>query len=246
MSANPADALVDLLRSARRTVVFTGAGVSTLSGIPDFRGPDGLYRHPDADRIFDSAWFRRDPSLFYRAARDFIYVMDRHEPSVVHTECARLEQLGRVACVVTQNIDMLHRRAGSRRLIELHGSLAVHRCLDCSREYGFAWVRDIVHAGRVPHCPQCGGVIKPAITFFGEMLPEGALETALAEAARCDLMLVLGSSLVVYPAAGVPQLAVESGARLAVVNAGATPLDRYAECRLDDLQSVFAHVAAAI
>ena len=123
---NPA-ALAELIRESGHTVVFTGAGVSTLSGIPDFRGPDGLYRRPDADRIFDIEEFRRDPALFYGAARDFIYTLHHHEPGLVHRVCARLEAEGQIRRVVTQNIDMLHQRAGSRRVIELLSASSVRR-----------------------------------------------------------------------------------------------------------------------
>jgi NAD-dependent deacetylase len=238
--------LIEWLRTCERVVVFTGAGVSTLSGIPDFRGPNGLYRRPDADRIFDIDGFQRDPSLFYSAAREFIYVFDRHEPSLVHTECARLECVGRVARVITQNIDMLHQRAGSRDVIELHGSPERHDCLDCGRVFSYAWARDLVQAGRVPICPDCGGPVKPGITFFGELLPPGAFEAAADEAASADLMLVLGSSLVVYPAASVPLYTVQHGGRLAIVNAGATPLDRLADCRLQDLEATFRTIAASL
>ena len=135
--SDPSD-LAALLRDSSSTVVFTGAGVSTLSGIPDFRGPEGLYRTLDADRIFALDAFREDPSFFYTHARDFIYGMDQHEPSLVHRVCARWEEQGLIRGVVTQNIDMLHGRAGSRQVIELHGSPARHTCLDCGAGASFA------------------------------------------------------------------------------------------------------------
>ncbi len=238
------DALLELWRHSRRTLVFTGAGVSTLSGIPDFRGPDGVYRQVGGAHVFDLAVFQRDPALFFTHGRDLVYGAAEHAPSLVHTECARLEAAGRVAAVVTQNIDMLHQRAGSRRVIELHGSPATHTCQGCGRQHGLDWARARVHAEGVPRCPRCGGVVKPDITFFGEMLPAGALEAAFAEAAAADLTLVLGSSLAVQPAASVPLATVEAGGRLVIVNREPTPLDDLAVLRHDDLSAVFSATAA--
>ncbi|MCP4572190.1 MAG: NAD-dependent deacetylase [bacterium] len=227
--------LVHMLKEARRTVIFTGAGVSTLCGIPDFRGAEGLYKTLDGDRIFALDGFRADPTYYYEHARDFIYGLGDVAPGPVHRVCAALEEHGLVRGVVTQNIDMLHQRAGSRRVIELHGSPAQHVCPGCGVQESFAVVAPVVRAGGIPRCPDCAAVLKPAITFFGEMLPAGALETASAWAAEADLMLVLGSSLVVQPAASVPLLTVRAGGRLAVVNRDATPLDHLADWRGDDL-----------
>jgi NAD-dependent deacetylase len=238
--------LVSMLRESRRTVVFTGAGVSTLSGLPDFRGETGLYRQVDGNLVFDVEVFHEDPSLFYTHGRDLIYALTDHEPSLVHRECARLEALGLVRAVVTQNIDMLHQRAGSEEVVELHGSPALHSCLACGRSYGYDWARSRVLAGEIPRCESCQGVVKPDITFFGEMLPPGALERACELAAEADLMLVLGSSLVVHPAAGVPLVTCRCGGKLAIVNKGPTPLDDHCDLRLDDLESAFAAVAAQI
>ncbi|HOX25412.1 MAG TPA: Sir2 family NAD-dependent protein deacetylase [Candidatus Krumholzibacteria bacterium] len=239
-------ALIDLLRESRHTVVFTGAGVSTLSGIPDFRGEQGIYRRVDGDLVFDLGVFLRDPGIFYTHGRDLVYGAADHAPSIVHTECARLEAAGKVAGVITQNIDMLHQRAGSRTVVELHGSPARHSCLGCDRRYDFAWARERVARGEIPRCAGCGGVVKPDITFFGELLPDGALERAGDLAAAADLLLVLGSSLVVQPAASIPLITCRCGGRLVIVNHGATPLDRYADLRYDDLASVFARVAAEV
>jgi NAD-dependent deacetylase len=240
------EVLLGLLRASRRTVVFTGAGVSTLSGLPDFRGERGLFREVDGYRVFDIDVFRRDPAFFYTHGRDLVYGLEDYRPSLVHTECARLEAAGRIAGVVTQNIDMLHARAGSRTVVELHGSPARHGCLDCGRGHGYAWARDQVRRGEVPRCEACGGVVKPDITFFGEPLPTGALERAFALAGAADLMLVLGSSLVVQPAALVPLATLRGGGKLVVVNRGETPLDRHADLLLDDLAAVFARIAAEL
>lgn len=235
---DPAD-LAAMLQEAASAVVFTGAGVSTLSGIPDFRGPDGLYRQMDADRIFALSAFHEDPSFFYGHARDFIYGLDDHEPSLVHRSCARWEAEGRLRGIVTQNIDMLHGRAGSRSVVELHGSPSRHTCLGCGAAADYADVAPRARRGLVPFCSGCGGVYKPDITFFGEMLPAGALETAGAWAAEADLMLVLGSSLLVQPAGSLPMVTVRAGGRLAIVNGEPTPCDRHAAWRGDDLATVF-------
>ncbi len=229
--------IVDLLQDARRAVVFTGAGISTLCGIPDFRGPDGLYQRLDADRIFGLAAFQADPTYYYTHARDFIYGLADHDPGPVHRLCARLEASGRVRGVVTQNIDMLHQRAGTENLVELHGSPARHTCPGCGAQRSFTDVAPLVRDGGLPRCGNCGDVLKPDITFFGEMLPPGALETAGAWASEADLMLVLGSSLVVQPAASLPLLTLRAGGHLVIVNADPTPLDHLAAARGDDLQA---------
>lgn len=239
--------LIDLLRQAERAVIFTGAGVSTLSGIPDFRSPQGLYRQFDADKLFDSDTFRRDPAYFYTHARDFIYGLERHRPNLVHTVCARLERLGYVRGVITQNIDMLHQRAGSRVVHEIHGSPALHRCLDCGWETSFAAVCAALADASVavPHCRDCGGVLKPDITFFGERLPEEAFAQAARLARKADLMLVLGTSLVVQPAASLPQITLRSGGALAIVTAGETPCDNACVLRYDDLAAFAAAIDGA-
>ncbi len=239
-------ALADLLRASRETVVFTGAGVSTLSGIPDFRGPQGLYKKPGAEKLFDLDTFRRAPAAFYRQSADFIYGLEDHEPALIHRECARLERLGLISTLVTQNIDMLHQRAGSRSVIEVHGSPRRHTCLDCGAGHDFARIRDLVRRGECPACDACGGVVKPDIVFFGEGLDADALGNAMAAAAGAGLMLVLGSSLVVHPAAGIPLQTVKCGGKLAIVNAGPTPLDEWAEYRAEDLETCFAELADAI
>jgi NAD-dependent deacetylase len=231
--------LIHHIEAADSVAIFTGAGVSTLSGIPDFRGPQGIYRHMDADRIFGWEQFKEDPTFFYKHARDFIYTLDESQPSIVHTVCAGLEAAGKVCGVVTQNIDMLHQRAGSQRVIELHGSPSYHTCLRCGVKTGFSAVAPVVRRGDIPTCAACGGIQKPDITFFGEMLPSGALEESFALAASADLMLVLGSSLVVQPAASVPLATLEVGGRLAIVNLGATHLDRHAVCMGTDLEAEF-------
>ncbi len=235
--------LAKLMEDAGSVAVFSGAGVSTLCGIPDFRGPQGIYQHVDPDRIFGLDQFRCDPGYYYEHARDFIYTFQDRQPGIVHTVCADLESTGLIRGVITQNIDMLHQKAGSRNVVEIHGSPEMHTCLQCGRQTAFSVVAPVVQAGALPRCDACGAVVKPDITFFGEMLPVGALEEAFALAASVDLLLILGSSLVVQPAASVPLATLENGGCLAIVNLGATPLDSHATGCWDDLETEFLALA---
>jgi len=233
-----------LVCGAQFAVAFTGAGVSTFSGLRDFRGKNGLYKDFDAHKIFDLGLFRTDPSFYYRHTRDFIYGLGDKAPGPVHTQLAQWESAGWLQAVITQNVDYLHQRAGSRRVVEVHGSPAVHRCLSCGAVVSFEEIRDLL-AGMggsgdgVPRCG-CGGVFKPDITFFGEALPPKAWTEAEALVRKADLILVLGTSLTVYPAAGLPELCVGSGGRMVLVNDQPTPLDSLAWKHFDDLEVVFA------
>jgi NAD-dependent deacetylase len=228
------------IREARHLVALTGAGVSTLSGIRDFRGKDGLYNDMDAEKIFDIDYFERDPSLYYSAAGSFIYNVDEKQPSVVHTVLAELERRGLLKALITQNIDMLHQKGGSQKVIEIHGSATVHYCLRCAGiRMGFDEAATIVRSGGMPQCPKCGRVLKPAITFFGESLPVDALRAATVESQQADLMLVLGTSLTVHPAASMPEYTLRAGGEIIIVNNMPTPLDRHAVMHFDELGPVF-------
>lgn len=231
--------LAEAIRGASRCVALTGAGVSTLSGIQDFRGKNGLYRTMNADTIFDISIFRHDPSYFYRMSSDFIYALDDKKPSTVHMALAALESAGYLDAVITQNIDLLHTKAGSRRVIEIHGSPAVHHCLSCGFQEGFLEVANVVRRVEIPRCPACGGILKPDITFFGEALPKKALEEAIDESRKADLMLVLGTSLIVHPAAGLPERTLRAGGRIVLVNDMPTALDDRAFLRFEDLETTF-------
>jgi len=230
-----------LLREAKHAVVLTGAGISTLSGIPDFRGVGGLYTRKDIDanKLFDLHYFYSDQSYYYEHARDFLYNLDEKEPNIVHEGLARLEEKGLIHAVITQNIDLLHQKAGSKKVLELHGSPLIHRCLSCGKTWDFPSIASTVRQGGLPKCDRCGGIVKPDIVFFGEGLPEKTLEEAEREARQADLMLVLGTSLTVYPAAAVPEITLRCGGRLAIVNRAPTHLDRYA-CLIErDLKKAF-------
>lgn len=196
-----------LIRQSKRTVALTGAGISTAAGIPDFRGPDGLYNtgRYDADRVFDINYFHREPREFFRFTRDLIEVMGRIEPTFTHRFLAELEKKGLVEAVITQNIDPLHHLAGSGNVLSVHGDYASSHCLACRKEYTFGQLVDLLDEMEVPTCSCSGrGVIKPDVVFFGEAVRD--LAPAQKLAASCELMLVLGSSLQVQPAAMLPEL----------------------------------------
>ena len=231
--------LIEAIRNGRCVGCLTGAGVSTLCGIPDFRGPQGLYRNPDAERIFDIDWFDRDPSVYYNGCRELVYGLGAFEPGPVHRALKLLEDRGKLDGIATQNIDMLHQKAGSSNVYEVHGSPLVHYCRRCGREKSYAEILRLLGPAsasevQVPRC-DCGGVFKPRITFFGESLPEIAFRGARSLATRSDVFLVLGTSLTVFPAADLPRLTLRAGGRVFIVNGQPTPLDAYAEARYDDL-----------
>ena len=237
------DKIIEAIREARHVAAMTGAGVSTLCGIPDFRGPKGLYRNSDAERIFDIDWFDRDPSIYYRGCRDLVYGLGAFEPGPVHKALKNLEDVGRLDGIATQNIDMLHQKAGSSRVYEVHGSPISHHCRLCGAAKTFDEIMAAVEANGgaeklgdpyVPRCA-CGGVYKPDITFFGESLPEEAFVRSQELAIRADVMLVLGTSLTVFPAAGLPRLTLQRGGKVFIVNAQPTPLDEYAAGCYPDL-----------
>ena len=236
------DTLSEWLESSRRTFAFTGAGISTLSGIRDFRGKNGVYLEPwkgySVEEILSLDCFRAQPELFYRWAEEFIYRLDDFHPAAVHRVLAHLEARGKLAGVYTQNIDLLHQKAGSKKVYELHGSPALHHCLRCQKCFSYSEIAPRVMAGEVPHC-SCGGVIKPDIVFYGENLDGDLLDQAFRDLQGADLLLVLGSSLTVHPAADLPMCTYYGGGRIVIVNAQPTPLDRYAALRFDDLEQVF-------
>ena len=219
--------LIEAIRNARHVGCLTGAGVSTLCGIPDFRGPQGLYKQPNAERIFDIDWFDRDPSVYYNGCAELVYGLDRFQPGPVHKALKHLEDLGLLKGIATQNIDMLHQKAGSSNVYEVHGSPILHHCRLCGDEKTFEEVLAMLKGGGVPKC-KCGGTYKPDITFFGESLPEEAFTASQSLAIKSDVFLVLGTSLTVFPAAGLPRLTLQAGGKVFIVNAQPTSLDEYA------------------
>jgi NAD-dependent deacetylase len=192
------------------------------------------------ERIFDSRRFEEDPAFFYRAAGPLVYSLDTKEPSVVHRVLAEAERQGMVKSVITQNIDMLHQKAGTKRVIELHGSPGIHYCLRCPGiRLPYADAAAALRAGDMPRCPRCRRVLKPAITFYGDPLPLEARRAAETEAQETDLMLILGTSLTVFPAADLPRTVLRRGGRIVIVNRQPTFLDGSARIRLWDLEQTF-------
>jgi len=225
--------LADLIREAQPCVVLTGAGVSTESGIPDFRSPTGIWSQFDPFEYGSIQAFRADPEKVWSFYAPRFSMLTGAEPNAAHLALAELERRGLVQAVVTQNIDLLHERAGSRNVVEVHGSIRTSTCPSCRRRHALAEVLRLVEASGLPRCTQCAAVLKPDVVFFGELLPAGAMERASQLAREAALLLVVGSSLEVYPVAGLPQEAVEAGARLAIVNKGPTPYDGRADLRID-------------
>ncbi|MGH2521090.1 MAG: SIR2 family NAD-dependent protein deacylase [Anaerolineales bacterium] len=222
---------VELLRRASYAVALTGAGLSTPSGIPDFRSSgSGLWVGVDPFEVASLLAFRYHPERFYAWIRPLGELIHRAQPNPAHRALADLEQAGRLKMVITQNIDELHTRAGSRCVVELHGSLREATCGQCHRCWpGEPILAKFVSDGAVPHCADCGGVLKPNVILLGEELSAAALREARAAARQCDVMLVAGSSLEVMPAGALPFEAVTYGARLIIVNREPTYLDARAE-----------------
>ncbi len=233
------EALADLIVKSERVVVFTGAGISTESGIPDFRGPDGL-------------WTRYDPSDFtYQKfvsdleTRKRIWKMKETigfgwndvQPNPAHNSIAELERLGKLDCVITQNVDGLHQKAGNSedRVIQLHGNMQWVKCLTCGARHRFEEVESWLEKGvEDPECVQCGGILKPEGVFFGEAMPVLETMEAHRRSTECDLCIVIGSSLAVYPAGLMPQYALNAGAKIVIINEGETELDHAAHIRISE------------
>ena len=230
----------EMLERSRRVAVLTGAGVSTLSGISDFRGANGFYTKGSLlygvrrEELFDIGFFRRRPEVFYQYAREYLYPMLDKTPSIAHTTLAAMQKQGLCGTIFTQNIDTLHSKAGATDCVELHGSLREHFCIDCGRTFPTPEIRKRAEKEPVPRCA-CGGLIKPRVVFFGESLDEDDLNRAFRECGHCDVLLVLGSSLTVTPVANLPMAAAGGGADVVIVNAQPTPFDREATCRFDDI-----------
>jgi len=232
MEARDFDFLVDkvaaLILESSRVVVFTGAGISTESGIPDFRSPGGIWTKFDPDdftiqKFMSSEKTRR---LQWQMMAEGGLLKDA-EPNQAHHAVAELEKLGRLTCVITQNIDNLHQKAGSSpdKVFELHGNMKFVRCMSCDRRFPVDDILVRLDREEIPDCQFCRGILKPDAVFFGESLPQQVLNDAIQHARHCDLFIVIGSTLVVYPAAYMPMYAVESGAKLVIINLSSTPMD---------------------
>ena len=217
----------DLLRSAQHAVVFTGAGISTPSGIPDFRSAStGMWERFDPMQVASLEVFRSRPERFYGWLRPLLQAIWGVQPNAAHQALAHMEEAGVIKAVITQNIDDLHQRAGSMQVYEVHGSLRTMTCAPCRETYPANQFQEQLNdADQMPHCPRCQRILKPDITLFGEMLPIKVWEEAEMHCKRADVILVAGSSLEVWPAASLPELAVERGAKLIINNLSPTHLD---------------------
>lgn len=226
--------LAELLGRSRRAVALTGAGVSVPSGIPDFRTPEtGLWAKVDPMEVAHIDVFRREPERFWSYYRPRFSSLGDKEPNRAHEALAELERRGLIEGVITQNIDRLHRAAGSENVVEVHGSIETSSCTSCSTAFGLEEVDGLFDGRGVAVCSACGGAVKPDVVLFGEMLPVEAIERAVAMAEAADLMLCIGSSLAVHPVAGLPHLTLEHGGRVALVTKGETPYDDDAELKLE-------------
>ena len=226
--------LAELIRGARSVVALTGAGISVPSGIPDFRSPgSGIWEKVDPMKVAHIDAFRADPVQFWRFYGNRFDTLDAKEPNGAHHALVELERRGLLHAVVTQNIDRLHRKAGTSRLVEVHGTIDHSSCLECGMQFPLALVRERLEVAMdgVPRC-DCWQPLKPDVVLFGEFLPEGALEEAFTLAAGADVLLCIGSSLEVYPIAQLPALTRQSGGAVAIVTQGETPYDSRAAVRL--------------
>jgi NAD-dependent deacetylase len=228
-----ASALAALIRANQPCVVLTGAGVSTESGIPDFRSPTGIWAEFDPLEYASLPAFRDDPEKVWSFYKPRIAMLTAAEPNAAHRALAELEDAGLVQAVVTQNIDLLHERAGSRSLVEVHGSIRTATCPRCGSSNSLDEVVAKLEEADAPRCDDCGTVLKPDVVFFGEMLPAGAVERAFELARRARLLLVVGSSLEVHPIAALPEETLQAGGQLAIVNKGPTPYDGRVDLKLE-------------
>ena len=231
--------VVDFVLGANKIVVFTGAGISTESGIPDFRSPGGIWTKYDPD-VFTYQRFLHDAEarkMHWKLLGGNEFMPPDVQPNPAHYAIAELDKMGKLDCIITQNVDGLHEQAlnvetgnSSEKIIHLHGTLQRSKCLSCGKLYPMDEIRQWIAAGaEIPDCPDCGGILKPDAVFFGEAMPVWETSEAQQRSQSCDLCIVIGSSLVVYPAAYMPWYAVQSGARLAIINRDPTDLDSSAD-----------------
>ncbi|MEJ7789838.1 MAG: NAD-dependent protein deacylase [Thermoleophilaceae bacterium] len=229
-----AEVLAELLSASSSAIVLTGAGISVPSGIPDFRSPGtGLWANVDPMEVAHIDAWRRDPDRFWRFYGDRFTSLKDTLPNRAHGVVAELERRGIVRGVITQNVDRLHGMAGSERLVEVHGSIEWSRCMTCGGRVALDEVVALLEqADGAPECVACVAPLKPDVVLFGELLPDRAMAEAQELAAEADLMICVGSSLTVYPVAGLPELTLAGGGKLAIVTEGATPYDSQAQVKL--------------
>ena len=239
----------DIIHGCKRTVVLTGAGISTPSGIPDFRSSDtGLWERYDPFEVASLSAFRYNPEKFFQWIRPLAINIHHASPNAAHISLARLEKMGYIQTIITQNIDRLHQKAGSLNVLEVHGSIQSLVCVRCFHQFDSEGFLDtILVKGQVPYCPDCGGVLKPNLILMGEQLPAKVWLQAQEASKKCDLMMVVGSSLEVLPVAGLPMRALENGAHLILINHTPTYLDVRADVVLhDNVEDVIPRLAEEV
>lgn len=223
-------AVARMIRESKNVLAFTGAGISEESGIPTYRGDSGMWNEWDPSKYADADYFFKDPTYYWRFFREVRYpTLESARPNPGHYALAALEKTGKLKWIVTQNIDGLHREAGSRNVLELHGNSRFVRCLDCKKLFPAAEIHAQLEIRNPPICPECAGMLKTTVVLFGEALTRKTLDAAASAARKCDLVLAIGSSLVVYPAAHIPIAAKRSGARFAIINLDKTAMDGEAD-----------------
>ena len=245
---SPIDQAVDLLLHSHHAIALTGAGVSTRSGIPDFRSPGyGLWEQVDPMQVASVAAFRQRPEVFFNWIRPLARLVLEAQPNPAHKALAQMEAVGVLKALITQNIDGLHQKAGSRCVLEVHGHLRQATCIRCYKVFASEqFVETFLAEGCLPRCPECGNVLKPNAILFGEQLPALEMRNAQRHSQQCDVMLVAGSSLEVAPASELPCLARRHGARLIIVNLQPTYLDDQADVTLhDDVATILPKIAQA-
>jgi NAD-dependent deacetylase len=239
----------DLFRQSKHAVVLTGAGLSTPSGIPDFRSEGtGLWSRDEPMEVASLGTFRVAPERFFQWFRPLADQIFHAQSNRAHQALSKLEQAGKIQAIITQNIDVLHQKAGSRSVIEMHGTLRTLTCTQCYHQVDAdAYLRPFVEKGEIPLCPKCAQVLKPDVILFGEQLPHVAWSRAQQEARACDLMMVAGSSLEVLPVAGLPMQALDHGAHLIIINNSPTYLNVRADVViLEDVAEVIPAIAEKI
>jgi NAD-dependent deacetylase len=228
-------ALASDIQKAQNIVAFTGAGISAESGIPTYRGEGGLWTKYDSSKYASISYFVQNPSYYWNFFKDVRYpILKKTKPNKAHLALVEMEKSGKLKTVITQNIDGLHQEAGSSSVIELHGTTRTIICVDCSSQYTIGEAFAKLEKNIPPLCSKCNGILRPDVVFFGEMLDPQILRDAYAEAGSCDLLLAVGSSLVVYPAADIPLRAKQAGAKLVIINIDSTPLDSVADHVIND------------
>ncbi|MFX1564862.1 MAG: NAD-dependent protein deacylase [Promethearchaeota archaeon] len=230
MSIRDIEKAAQMILDSKSTIALTGAGVSTKSGIPDFRGPDGLWTKVNPANFASVDGFLSDPKSWWEMALEMAPTVLKAKPNPAHTTLAELERMGLLTIIITQNVDGLHQQAGNQHVLEVHGSLFSGTCTVCQFNVDRKFLQKAMSKRQIPvMCPTCGGLIKLDTVFFGEALPQKELASSIEAARHCKLMLAIGSYLVVYPVASLPTIAKQSGAKLIIINQEPTPFDPVAD-----------------